>query len=72
MKEKISQIFSSKPRNQFDKNVCWDLNINTAGRNSEESAVKVYKFISQILLDKPCCKDCQKMDDTREKLYIIT
>ena len=39
--EKISQIFSSKPRNQFEKNLCWDLNINTAGGNSEESAVKV-------------------------------
>ena len=40
MREKIYQIFSLKPRNQFDKNVCWDLNINTSGENSEESAVK--------------------------------
>ena len=39
--KKISQILISKPRKQFDNNVCWDLNINTSGGNSEESAVKV-------------------------------
>ena len=39
--EKISQIFSSQPRNRFEKNLCWDLNINITGGNSKESAVKV-------------------------------
>ena len=28
--------------------------------------------MSQILIEKPCCKDCQKMDDIQENFRLST